>query len=77
MIREDYSTGFYYGFPVCCVNEFVRFMVGHAVLLRTERKLSGTGYIPCVKCNAKTEQELIDTINANRSHPRPFPDMGV
>ena len=37
-------------------------------LKRPERKLQGTGFIPCESCNTKyTEEELISKINENRS----------
>ena len=58
-----------YGYPQCCIDEFLQ--LKH--LGDGPRKLCGTGYIPCVECNKKTEQELIDVINANRTHPTPFP----
>lgn len=65
-----------YGYPECCIDEFVMTrMDGMSYLmLKHNRKLSGSGYIPCSKCNKKTEQELIQEI-AKRRNPKyaPFP----
>ncbi len=73
------ELGEYYGYPSCCIAEFLEFVLGvmmkkitvenpekHAD--RNNRKLNYSGYIPCCECNKKTEKELINVINANR-HP--------
>lgn len=74
-IDEDrlhtYVWGYFYGFPKCCIDEF-------ALLLdecedRSNRKLDGTGYVPCEKCNEKSEEELVSTIKSNRLYDVPFP----
>ena len=73
-VSED-ETGFtdfgqYYGFPQCCIDDFgTRFRAPEE-----KRKLCGTGFIPCLKCNQKSEAELIEIINANRKCPIPFPN---
>lgn len=62
--------GKYYGFPTCCVDKF------HTLEHMSDgiaRKLDGTGYIPCLACNSKSEEELIEAINKNRFDPKPFP----
>lgn len=61
--------GRYYGYPECCIESFIN--LEH--LGSPDRKLKGTGYVPCAKCDSKTEVELIDIINSNRKAPRPFP----
>lgn len=68
--------GFYYGFPSCCIHEFTSRGL-HEILedMRSGavRKLNGTGYRPCVQCNATyTEEELVARINAKRQTKRPF-----
>lgn len=69
------SNGKYFGYPQCCIFEFV----GLLHLLdgpdSGPRKLSGTGFIPCKSCNEKkTEDQLRREIAANRMCPVPFPD---
>lgn len=70
------DMGAYFGYPSCCVQEFVDF-VKHLDsgkhIDRGLRKLTGTGYVPCVKCNEKSEQDLLSEIAKNRAHPEPFP----
>lgn len=62
--------GKYFGFPECCIQEFIN---------RTESlgdepfPLRGTGFVPCQCCRKKTEDELVKIINANRYCPAPFP----
>lgn len=57
-----------FGYPQCCIDAFVK--LEH---IGCERKLTGTGYIPCIECDKKTEEELIMIINANRTHSTLFP----
>lgn len=57
-----------YGYPECCINEFITYsnLRTHSKFL--DRKLHGTGYKPCLACNNKySENELIANINKNRS----------
>lgn len=64
--------GKYYGFPQCCVNEFVS-----GASMGQTRKFEGTGYIPCEHCNENVEKDkLITYINENRLHPTCFPEDG-
>ena len=62
--------GRYFGFPECCVKSFLT--MEHVGGL--DRKLWGTGYIPCLKCNEKSEDELVETINSTRKSRLPFPN---
>ena len=64
-----YIFGKYFGFPDCCIESF--YTLEHVG--GPPRKLSGTGYIPCLKCNEKTEEELIAAIQENRECKTPFP----
>ena len=73
--RED---GKNLGYPQCCIDEFVATYDNFEDLSyddgRSQRKLFGSGFVPCVKCHeTKTEQELVDEINANRTFLSPFP----
>jgi hypothetical protein len=58
------------GFPKCCVAEWINEI---DLPSHQRRKLDGTGYIPCRKCNEKTEDELVSVINTNRLCYTPFP----
>lgn len=69
-LKESWTIrGRYYGFPECCIQSFLTLShVGGP-----DRKLDGTGYIPCLDCNEKSEEELIAQITANRKSRLPFP----
>jgi len=57
------------GYPECCIAEFITTFDD----VTEHRKLMGTGYIPCAKCNARhTEQKLKETIEINRLYPLSF-----
>jgi len=62
--------GQFYGFPQCCIDAFKTY--GHVG--QAKRKLTGTGYIPCLACNEKSEAELLAAIEARRNPAAPpFP----
>lgn len=63
--------GKYLGYPSCCINDFMKNFGRKKVI---SRKMSGTGYIPCVNCNKKTEKELLLEINNKRICPTAFPN---
>lgn len=75
--------GKYYGYPSCCTQEMLHFYTKHDFetcgygdfIVNTEgkRKLNGTGYIPCAKCNKLSRKQLIDRINKNRIADKNFP----
>lgn len=69
-----HDNGVRYGFPKCCVDEFVGRLYTSS-LIREKRKLDGTGFVPCVVCNeTKTEEQLVQEIAVNRNHGLPpFP----
>lgn len=57
------SMGMQFGYPPCCIMAFVQ--LEH--IGEPERKLHGTGFIPCKLCNEEfTEQQLVDQINKHR-----------
>lgn len=83
-ITEEHKTylinkGIYYGYPRCCIDDFLVTVEDFQVrrIRRLPRKLTGTGYVPCPICNEKTEEELKDVINKNRVCPIPFPDINT
>lgn len=58
------------GYPQCCIDSFS--VLAH--MNKPERKLTGTGYVPCAECNQKTETELVTVIQENRDPSLPpFP----
>jgi hypothetical protein len=67
------STGEYFGYPSCCIKEFIKDCNNKITYKdRGKRKCHGTGYIPCEKCNTKSIKDIINTINKNRKHDKPF-----
>lgn len=69
--------GVYYGFPLCCIHQFVNGELTHRLPEWQGRTLplDGSGFVPCVKCAVeKTEEQLIEEITRNRLSPIPFPD---
>lgn len=61
--RHWFKQGMLFGYPDCCIEAFIT--LNH--LGSDARKLNGTGFIPCAKCNhTKTEEEMIYEINLNR-----------
>lgn len=76
MIRFDTfeEYGEYFGYPECCIQAFMTMNHMHSEDWR-RYPLHGTGFVCCPTCaESKTEQQLMDEINARRDHPRPFPD---
>ncbi len=71
-------NGLYLGYPECCIGEFVHEFLNYPNRTRPKRKLCGTGYVPCEKCNKKSVKQLIKFIAAHRQSPTPFPndDLG-
>ena len=64
-----YNTGVHFGFPECCIEAFLEEDYDFP-----PTSFDGTGYRPCKLCSEKEPEELIKYINANRKHPKPFPD---
>jgi hypothetical protein len=71
-----FLSGVYYGYPVCCIDEFIYYAESGLYDEREDRKLNGTGYVPCKECNQKSERELLETISYNRLHWEKFPKSG-
>ena len=63
------------GYPSCCIREFIQTTYNEDGYKRKPRKLYGTGYIPCKRCNSKySEKELFDNIAKKREWPVPLPE---
>ena len=71
-----FLSGIYYGYPVCCIDDFIYCGETKSYKSREKRKLDGTGYVPCSACNKKSEEELVQAINDNRLHWQKFPKCG-
>ena len=57
------------GYPKCCIDAFCK----EDPLTRPDRKLHGSGYVPCCKCDNLSDGQLIDVINSNRKCDTKFP----
>jgi len=67
--------GLYFGYPECCIDEFVRsFIDGFAVKCK-RRKFNGTGFVPCAACNKKSKKEILAYIKSHRQCKLPFPQQ--
>lgn len=67
LIEGIKSDGIELGYSLCCIESFIKDIVEVRILYRQERKLNGSGFIPCSTCDSRlTEEELIETINAKR-----------
>lgn len=73
---DVFELGLFLGYPTCCTAFFSKILFGeidHADVYPNGFKLFGSGFVPCPTCNAtKTEDDLIATINANRTWHVPF-----
>ena len=63
------------GFPVCCIQDFLlEYDSCSSGASWEDRKLSGTGYVPCPTCNLKSEVQLKEAIDSRRVSSVPFPE---
>lgn len=74
--KEYYQLmGSQLGYPSCCIEDFlerVTYTADRSSRLACYRKLSGSGFVPCISCDEKySEEELINLINNNRSKTLP------
>ena len=67
---EHHVLGKLFGFPECCIQDFVARLNGP----RTHRR-GLRGYVPCSSCSQLDDLELIRRINQNRITPTSFPKM--
>jgi hypothetical protein len=75
--QKLHSLGTYFGYPSCCIDEFIAYALDSDNLnrpTRPRRQFHGTGYVPCAACDTKSRDALLETIAKNRKHSRPFPD---
>lgn len=67
--------GIEFGYPACCIGEFIITIVKRTYSKRDKRKFNGTGFVPCIKCeHKKTKKQILAFIKENRSTELPpFP----
>jgi hypothetical protein len=62
------------GYPPCCIEDFIeQFEWRNTGSQWKQRKLTGTGYVPCPSCNEKTREDLLEAIAVRRVSDRWFP----
>lgn len=59
--------GIDFGYPSCCIGEFVIRCIKNTYKDRETRQFDGTGFVPCIKCNELPEADILAFIEANRS----------
>lgn len=70
------TMGKQFGYPTCCITEFILHIIHRSYRSRPSRKLEGSGYIPCDCCNKNySTMELIYNINVNRD--KTLPAFGI
>jgi hypothetical protein len=74
------ALGKYFGFPNCCIEEFLSTQ-SHATWTKyPDGPWVGTGFMPCVSCADKAldfDKFVADNITPHRACPTPFPDQGT
>jgi hypothetical protein len=74
--RLIYKTGSYYGYPKCCINDFV-IRLHNNQQCESIQELAGryTGFIPCIKCSEQIFKKKLEPheIIKNRSCKTEFP----
>lgn len=72
------ALGWYFGYPECCIQAFLKLEHMQTQASPFERKLFGTGYVVCNRCNeTKDTRELLNYIAENRHPSAPhFPKQG-
>lgn len=69
--------GLQFGYPPCCVGEFIIHNIRGTWRTRKDRQFYGTGYVPCVKCNELPAEQLLAYINSNRQVETSFPEEPI
>lgn len=67
--------GNYFGYPKCCINQFVKMVLAEKTPTRLQRKVcESTGYVPCSYCSWRilTKQVVLDELVQNRRCKIPF-----
>ncbi len=72
--RHWRSMGEYYGYPTCCIEEFLQ---KNKVIDRSveQERVSGSGFVPChahAVAILERKIKIEDLILSSRKHPKPF-----
>ena len=70
-LANAHNNGYYYGFPFCCIEDFVD-RTSKSFFIYRIRKFDGLGFVPCKECNKLPRSKLVSYINKNREHDVPF-----
>lgn len=73
------ALGEYFGFPECCIKEFLETACQSTKDRYPEGPWSGTGFLPCLQCSEKAlefKSFVRDYITPHRVCPTPFPRNG-
>ncbi len=49
-LRHIWLMGQYFGYPPCCIDDFIERMVGTLAMLPVQRDTCENGFVPCVNC---------------------------
>lgn len=71
-VANLFMQGMEFGYPPCCIGEFIVRSITNTHGERPPRKFNGTGFVPCKSCNKRSRESLIEEINARRSFEYPF-----
>jgi hypothetical protein len=76
MYKIAYDYGIYYGYPMCCINDFI-IRLHNKQCHEPIQELASmyTGFVPCMKCSEKISKKKIDPkdILKNRKCKHTFP----
>ena len=67
--------GNYFGYPKCCINQFVKMVLAEKTPTRLQKNIGEkTGFIPCSYCSWKilTKKVMLDELVQNRRCKIPF-----
>lgn len=76
LVEAWISNGIYFGYPTCCIAEFITEVNSGAYKKRNRRKFNGTGYVPCKACNRQPKAVILMEIEQSRICKTPFPEDG-
>ncbi len=72
-----FALGIYYGYPICCIDQFTRNTCSQTKAQYPDAPWFGTGFIPCLDCAEKIGVDFTrfvnETITPNRIAEIPFP----
>jgi hypothetical protein len=76
-IESWIHTGMCFGYPICCIADFIWNIQSGEYKTRKKRKFDGTGYVPCKACNRLPKHIILAQIQELRGCELPFPQDDV